>query len=99
AVFSGFTTRELARIVARLIERHPQASGLYHVSAAPISKYALLTGLRERLGMALDIVPADEPRIDRSLDSPRFRRVFDYQPPSWDEMLDELAQDIHRKAA
>ena len=99
AVFSGFTTRELARIVAHLIERHPQASGLYHVSAAPISKYALLTGLRERLGMALDIVPADEPRIDRSLDSTRFRRVFDYRPPSWDEMLDELARDIQGKTA
>ena len=99
AIFSGFTTRELARIIARLIERHPQASGLYHVSAAPISKYELLTGLRERLGMKLEIVPADEPRIDRSLDSTRFRRVFGYEPPSWGEMLDELAKDIRRKTA
>ena len=99
ALFSGFTTRELARIIARLLERHPQASGLYHVSAAPISKYDLLTGLRDRLGMTLEIVPADEPRLDRSLDSTRFRRVFDYQPPSWGEMLDELAKDIKGKAA
>jgi len=99
AIFSGFTTRELARIIAHLIERHPQASGLYHTSAAPISKYELLTGLRERLGMELEIVPADEPRLDRSLDSTRFRRVFGYEPPSWGEMLDELAQDIQRKAA
>jgi len=99
AVFSGFTTRELARVIALLLERHPQASGLYHVSAAPISKYDLLTGLRDRLGMKLEIVPADEPRMDRSLDSTRFRRVFDYQPPSWGEMLDELAKDIQGKAA
>lgn len=99
AIFSGFTTRELARIIALLVERHPQASGLYHVSAAPITKYELLTGLRERLGMKLEIAPADEPRLDRSLDSTRFRRVFGYQPPSWDEMLDELAKDIQRKAA
>jgi dTDP-4-dehydrorhamnose reductase len=46
----------------------------------------------------LEIAPVDEPRIDRSLDSTRFRRVFAYQPPSWDEMLDDLAQEI-RKAA
>ena len=72
---------------------------MYHTSAAPISKYELLTGLRERLGMELEIVPADEPRLDRSLDSTRFRRVFGYEPPSWGEMLDELAQDIERKAA
>jgi dTDP-4-dehydrorhamnose reductase len=99
AIFSGLTTRELARLIGRLITQHPRASGLYHVSAAPISKLELLTKLRQRLKLSVEIVPADEPRIDRSLDSTRFRRVFSYQPPSWDEMLDELAQDILRKAA
>jgi dTDP-4-dehydrorhamnose reductase len=98
AVFSGLTTRELARVVGMLIERHPRASGLYHVSAAPISKYELLAKLLERLRAPVEIVPVDEPRIDRSLDSTRFRRVFAYQPPTWDEMLDEIAGEI-RKAA
>ena len=98
AIFSGLTTRELSRVIALLLEKHPQASGLYHVSAAPISKYDLLVKLRERLQAAVEIVPADEPRIDRSLDSRRFRRVFAYEPPSWDQMLDELAGEI-RKAA
>jgi dTDP-4-dehydrorhamnose reductase len=99
AIFSGLTTRELSRLIGRLIEQHPHASGLYHVSAAPISKLDLLTKLRLRLKLNVEIAPADEPRIDRSLDSTRFRRVFSYQPPSWDEMLDEVAQDILRKAA
>ena len=98
AIFSGLTTRELSRVVGMLIEKHPQASGLYHVSAAPISKYELLMKLRGRLQAKVEIVPVDEPRIDRSLDSTRFRRVFGYRPPSWDEMLDELAGEI-RKAA
>lgn len=99
AIFSGLTTRELSRVIALVIEKHPQASGLYHLSAAPVSKLELLTKLRERLRSSVDIVPADEPRIDRSLDSTRFRRVFAYTPPSWDSMLDELAHDIQRKAA
>jgi len=99
AVFSGLTTRELGRVIGLLIEKHPSASGLYHVSAEKISKLDLLTKLRSRLGSGPEIVPADEPRIDRSLDSTRFRSAFGYAPPSWDEMLDELAQDIHRKAA
>jgi dTDP-4-dehydrorhamnose reductase len=98
AVFSGLTTREIARVVGMLLERHPQASGLYHLSAAPIDKYELLVKLRERLRAPVEIVPAEEPRIDRSLDSTRFRHVFAYQPPSWDAMLDELAGEI-RKAA
>ena len=99
AIFSGLTTRELGRVIGLVIEKHPKASGLYHVSAEPISKFDLLTKLRTRLGSGPEIVPADEPRIDRSLDSTRFRSAFGYAPPSWDQMLDELAQDIHRKAA
>jgi dTDP-4-dehydrorhamnose reductase len=99
AIFSGLTTRELSRVIAGVLERHPQASGLYHVSAAPISKFELLVKLRERLALGVEIAPLDEPRLDRSLDSTRFRRVFGYAPPSWDGMLDELAGQIRRKAA
>lgn len=98
AIFSGLTTRELSRVLRMILEKHPQASGLYHLSAAPIDKYALLVKLRERLGKSIDITPVDEPRIDRSLDSTRFRRVFSYKPPEWDAMLDELAVET-RKAA
>lgn len=99
AIFSGLTTRELSRVIGMLLEGYPLACGLYHLSAAPISKLDLLTKLRTRLRLSVDIAPADEPRIDRSLDSARFRRTFNYQPPSWDQMLDELAGDIERKAA
>ncbi len=99
AIFSGLTTRELSRVIRMLLEKHLQASGLYHLSAAPINKYELLVKLRERLGKSIEIVPADEPRIDRSLDSTRFRQGFSYKPPEWDAMLDELAGDTERKAA
>ena len=98
AVFSGLTTRELSRVIRMVLEKHPQASGLFHLSAAPINKYDLLVKLRERLGKSIEIVPVDEPHIDRSLDSTRFRRVFSYKPPEWDAMLDELAGET-RKAA
>jgi dTDP-4-dehydrorhamnose reductase len=94
AIFSGLTTMEAARVIGMLIEKHPQASGLYHLSAAPISKLDLLTRLRDRLGRSVEMVPVDEPRIDRSLDSTRFQRDFGYQPPSWEQMLGELAGRI-----
>ena len=94
AIFSGLTTAEISRVIAMLIENHPAASGLYHLSAAPISKLELLTKLRERLSLPVEIVPVDKPKIDRSLDSTRFRKTFGYQPPSWDRMLDELADEV-----
>ena len=99
AIFSGFTTKEVSRVIAMLLERYPHASGLYHLSSSAISKYDLLLRFRDRLGRSIEIVPDDSVRIDRSLDSSRFRAAFAYTPPSWDVMLHELAEDIRANAA
>lgn len=94
AVFSGFTTAELSRLIETLLVEHPGASGVYHASAEPINKYDLLVAIRDRLGRDVEIVPDDSFHCDRSLDSSRFRAEFGYTPPSWDAMLDELAAAI-----
>lgn len=94
AVFSGFTTAELSRLIERLLARDPAPSGVWQASAEPINKYDLLVGIRDRLGRDVEIVPDDDFHCDRSLDSSRFRAEFGYQPPSWDAMLDELVADI-----
>jgi dTDP-4-dehydrorhamnose reductase len=91
AIFSGFTTTEMARIIEMLIVKFPSASGLYHVSSEPISKYDLLCLIRDKLGHSIEIRPDYDFHCDRSLDSRRFRTRFEYQPPSWERMADELA--------
>lgn len=96
AIFSGFTTIEMARIIERLLVQHPHASGLYHVSSAPISKLELLTEIKEKLELPVEIMPDESFSIDRSLDSSKFRKEFDYMPPAWDDMLAELVNDIKR---
>ncbi len=90
AIFSGFTTLEMARIIERLLTASPKAEGLYHVSAAAISKHDLLHKINAALGLGITILPDDEFHCDRSLDSTRFRREFGYVPPAWDEMVAEL---------
>lgn len=97
AVFSGFTAKELSRVIERILRDFPDASGLYHVSAAAISKHDLLLKLRDRLSLPIEVAADDSVRIDRSLDSSRFRSEFSYAPPSWDEMLEELAGDIRAR--
>jgi dTDP-4-dehydrorhamnose reductase len=94
AIFSGLTTAELSRVIERMVVHHPDASGLYHVSSEPINKYDLLVAIREALGLDIEIVPDASFEIDRSLDSTRFRSEFNYAPPSWAEMIDELANDM-----
>ena len=94
AIFSGFTTLELSRIIEMMIVRFPGASGLYHVSSEPISKYDLLNLIKTKLKLPIKILPDESFFCDRSLDSSKFRDEFDYQPPTWEEMVDELSQDI-----
>lgn len=94
AVFTGFTTAELARVIERILTTQADAAGIYHLGSAPISKFDLLSRLNRRLQLKVDIVPDDEFVCDRSLNSARFRKAFDYAPPTWDIMLDELAADF-----
>lgn len=91
AIFSGFTTTEMSRIIEMLLTQFPQAHGLYHVSSAPISKYDLLMLIRDRMRMPIDIKSDDDFHCDRSLNSTRFRTAFNYRPPEWNVMIDELA--------
>ncbi len=94
AIFSGFTTIELSRVMEKLITRFPESSGIYHVSSNPISKYDLLNLIREKLDLAVELVPDEDFRCNRSLDSTPFRRDFAYVPPPWPAMIDELAADF-----
>lgn len=94
AIFSGVTTTELSRVVAKLLGEHPGASGLYHVSAEPISKFDFLVLVRKHFGLSTEIIPTDDPRVDRSLVSSRFRAEFKYVAPPWNAMIEELAKGI-----
>lgn len=94
AIFSGFTTLELSRIIERILTDHPEKGGLYHVSSDPISKFDLLTFIKREMGLGIEIIPMEEPRVDRSLDSARFRREFNYTPPTWEAMIRELHMNL-----
>jgi dTDP-4-dehydrorhamnose reductase len=89
ARFSGLTARELSRLIVRVLLEQPDLSGLWHVAGDPIDKHDLLLRLRDVLGLSCDIVPRDEPVINRVLDSARFERATGYRAPSWEQMLDE----------
>lgn len=92
AIFSGVTTHEAADVLAEVIERHAGLDGVLHVAAEPISKLALLTLLRDALGLAVDLVPGG-PAIDRSLDGTVFRRATGWSAPAWPAMVARLARD------
>jgi dTDP-4-dehydrorhamnose reductase len=92
AIFSGFTTIELARIIEMMILKYPEASGTYNVSSEPINKYDLLKMISEVLNHNIEIVGDEIFFCNRSLSSELFRKSFNYTPPSWLAMISELKQ-------
>ena len=87
AIFSGLPTVELARVIRDRVLPRPELHGLYHVSARPISKFALLTLVAEIYGKKIEISPDESVVIDRSLDSERFTSATGYIASEWPELV------------
>lgn len=96
AIFTGFPTVELARIVAERVIPDPGLTGLYHVSSEPVSKYDLLKLFAEAYGKQNEIVRDESFSCDRSLDSGRFREATGYRPPSWPDLVRAMHEDAVR---
>ncbi len=93
AVFSGLTTAALADVISRVVSDHPALEGLVHVASEPITKFDLLSLINEAMALGMEIVPVDEPAIDRSLDGSLFAEATGIRLPSWDKMIVDLAND------
>jgi len=94
AIFSGLTTTAFAEVIERVIDGVLPLSGLYHVAAPPISKYALLCEIERRLQRGITIERDDTFDCDRSLDGHRFVNASGITVPGWDEMLDGLCNAL-----
>ena len=93
AVYSGFPTIVFADIIADVILNHPKLQGLYHVSSKPINKYDLLRLINEKYDAGIKIEADEEFKIDRSLDSTKFRNETGFSPPEWEEMIEMMESD------
>jgi dTDP-4-dehydrorhamnose reductase len=92
AIFSGFPMITFTKIIEAYLLDGPGLTGLYHISAEPIAKYDLLKLVAEQYGKQIDIIPDDNLKVDRSLDSSAFRKITGYAPPSWPDMVAEMHQ-------
>lgn len=93
AIYSGFPTIIMARIVEDLIENHQNLSGLYHISSEPINKFDLLKLVREKYNIDVEIEPFEDFSIDRSLNSDKFRKETGFVPKKWEKMIEVMADD------
>jgi len=91
AIFSGLPTIELAHVIRDIVLPRPELSGLYHVAAQPIDKFALISEVARAYDKKIDIIPDDRLVIDRSLNADRFHAATGYQAPTWPELIKKMA--------
>jgi dTDP-4-dehydrorhamnose reductase len=63
------------------------------VVAPAISKFDLLTLVKQTYELAIEIKPDEDFICDRSLDGERFKAATGFQAPSWPEMIQRLRDD------
>ncbi len=96
AVYSGFPTKILAEIILQLLKNEIFLKGLYHISSNPINKFELLKLLKIAYKIDVEIEPFEDFRIDRSLNSDKFRKKTGFYPLGWEEMIEAMVNDKTR---
>lgn len=98
ALYTGFTTMEMARIIERILMEYSELNGVWQAAAPEIDKYSLLRKIAERLPeYDVHVVPDDSFYCDRRLNGQRLNSALGYEPPAWDTMLDELTEEIRSR--
>lgn len=93
AIYSGFPTIVFADIIGDLLLDNPDLQGIYHISSDPIDKFRLLSLANEAFGAQVTIDRDETFKIDRSLDSSKFRASTGFARQSWEEMIERMATD------
>ena len=91
AIWSGVTTLELVKAIKWSIEN--DITGLYHVTNnSSISKYELLKLFQKHTKKDISIKSVDGKNVDKSFIDTRL--LMNYQIPSYDEMISDMASLI-----
>lgn len=89
AIYSGFPTIVVAHFLNDVIFKK-FISGVYHFSSEPINKYELLKLVAQIYEKKINILPSDELKIDRSLNSNRLRSELSWSPETWTSMINSM---------
>jgi dTDP-4-dehydrorhamnose reductase len=93
ALYTGLTTLQMARSIARILRVAPDLSGLYHLSAQAISKYDLITLIDKAYGLGIDLHRNEEFFCDRRLDGKTLDALVRLKTPDWPQMIQEMSDD------
>ena len=91
AFFSGLTSLELSRIIYKyFIIKNNFYNSIYNVGGFKISKYKLLKIIKKIYNKKINIKKYSNFKIDRSLNSSKFRNITGYKRIPWLKLIKNL---------
>jgi dTDP-4-dehydrorhamnose reductase len=90
AIYSGFPTVEMARIILEYVIPNEELFGLYHVSSNPISKHDLLQLVKQKYDKDIVINKYEDYFCNRALRSDKFKAKTGYRPPAWPDLVEGM---------
>jgi len=93
ALYTGLTTLEMAKVIGRIVTNHADLTGLYHLSVDAISKYDLIGIMNDVYKLGITLERDEVFYCDRRLDSSALRAALGYTPPTWQQLIEEMAAD------
>lgn len=90
-LWNGITTKEFGNICDKIIsnrDAYPE-SGLFHIFSNDVTKYEMVTKLKEKYGVNIKIEPTESNSIDRRLSS-KYDICQKLKIHSFDKMLNEI---------
>lgn len=89
-LFSGLTTKELSKIIKRYIFKKNLYNQILNISSKPISKYKLLMLIKYIFKKDVMIEKCTKIKLNRTLNSKKFKKITGYKCPSWKKMINEM---------
>ena len=96
AIFSGLPTVCVAQFLDKYVLSGNQLTGLYHLSAEPIDKLALLNLVGKVYNHNLKIENYENFKIDRSLNSKLLRKKSGFEPLTWGTMIELMHNEFEQ---
>ena len=95
AIFSGIPTVVISQLLNDFI-LDSTLSGIFHLSAKPISKFDLLSLVKRVYEKGPPIMPCDEYKVDKSLNSDKLKAELGLQVDDWPSLVNSMHDEYRR---
>ena len=94
ALYSGLTVKELVEVTFNHIFTN-NLCGIYHIGSSYISKFKLIKIICDIYNINIKVISDESFKIDRTLNSKKFKNRTGYIVPDWEKMIKEYYQSYN----